>query len=249
MAVRGVVHAAACKKWTIGSIDVAGAFLQAPRREKSTLTVVQPPRLLQQLNITKPNEKWRVNCALYGFVESPADWANHRNQSMESMTWEDEAHQFWLERTPEQHLWKVKKQKKDDSVEESQTAGWVAVYVDDFLVAMHDTEIAGIFQAIKATWKCSEEEYVRSDKGMRFCGYEIRARESGGFEMTQEGYIKDLIARYQVERTETSATPKIEDDEDEESPKPSVIREAQGLCGELLWVAGRTRPDVAYGRG
>ena len=249
MAVRGVVHAAACKKWTIGSIDVAGAFLQAPRREKSTLTVVQPPRLLQQLNITKPNEKWRVNCALYGFVESPADWANHRNQSMESMTWEDEAHQFWLERTPEQHLWKVKKQKKDGSVEESQTAGWVAVYVDDFLVAMHDTEIAGIFQAIKATWKCSEEEYVRSDKGMRFCGYEIRARESGGFEMTQEGYIKDLIARYQVERTETSATPKIEDDEDEESPKPSVIREAQGLCGELLWVAGRTRPDVAYGVG
>ena len=219
MAVRGVVHVAACKNWTLGSIDVAGAFLQAPRREKATLTVVQPPRLLQQLNITEPNEKWLVNCALYGFVESPADWANHRNQSMENMTWENEEQRFWLERTPEQHLWKVKKQKKDGKAERPQTAGWVAVYVDDFLVAMEASEIAGMFQAIKATWKCSEEEYVRSDKGMRFCGYEIRARETGGFEMTQEGYVRDLISRYGVEGTETSAMPKVEDDEDEENPK------------------------------
>ena len=86
-------------------------------------------------------------------------------------------------------------------------------YVDDFLVAMEASEIAGMFQAIKATWKCSEEEYVRSDKGMRFCGYEIRARETGGFEMTQEGYVRDLISRYGVEGTETSAMPKVEDDE------------------------------------
>ena len=130
-----------------------------------------------------------------------------------------------------------------------QTAGWVAVYVDDFLVAMHAQEIAGLFEAIKSIWKCSEEEYVKTDKGMRFCGYEIRARETGGFEMTQEGYIRDLIERYKVEGTETSATPKVEDEEDEENPKPSVIKEAQGLCGELLWIAGRTRPDTAYGVG
>ena len=249
MAVRGVVHAAACKGWTLGSIDVAGAFLQAPRREKATLTVVQPPKLLQQLQITKPHEKWLVNCALYGFVESPADWANHRNDSMKKMKWEKGKYEYWLERTPEQHLWKVNKRKKDEDSQMPQTAGWVAVYVDDFLVAMHAQEIAGLFEAIKSTWKCSEEEYVKTDKGMRFCGYEIRARETGGFEMTQEGYIRDLIERYKVEGTETSATPKVEDEEDEENPKPSVIKEAQGLCGELLWIAGRTRPDTAYGVG
>ena len=64
------------------------------------------------------------------------------------MTWENEEQRFWLERTPEQHLWKVKKQKKDGKAERPQTAGWVAVYVDDFLVAMEASEIAGMFQAI-----------------------------------------------------------------------------------------------------
>jgi hypothetical protein len=53
MAVRGMVHVATCKQWAIGSIDVTGAFLQAPRRQKATTSIVQPPRLLHQLGITK----------------------------------------------------------------------------------------------------------------------------------------------------------------------------------------------------
>eukprot|EP00435_Cladocopium_sp_Y103_P069220 s75_g32.t3 len=133
MAVRGMVHVATCKNWAIGSIDVTGAFLQAPRRQKATVSIVQPPRLLHQLGITKGDEKWRVNCALYGFVESPADWANFRDAELERMTWDEGDWHYWLERTPEQHLWKVKKVRKNHKENQGGcTAGWVAVYVDDF---------------------------------------------------------------------------------------------------------------------
>jgi hypothetical protein len=43
MTVRGLLHTAACKHWSVGSIDVTGAFLQAPRRNTTTATIVQPP--------------------------------------------------------------------------------------------------------------------------------------------------------------------------------------------------------------
>ena len=53
------------------SIDVSGAFLQAPRRNTTTATIVQPPRILQQLNIVSAQERWMVCCAPYDRVESP----------------------------------------------------------------------------------------------------------------------------------------------------------------------------------
>ena len=106
MTVRGLLHTAACKHWGVGSTDVTGAFLQAPRRSKATVTIVQPPRLLQQLGIVNATERWKVCCALYGLVESPGDWAQHRDKGLEVIEWKDKykGMRFWLERMPEQHL-------------------------------------------------------------------------------------------------------------------------------------------------
>ena len=41
----------------------------------------------------------------------------------------------------------------------------------------------------------------------------------------------------------------MEDAEDEVEPGAAVIREAQALVGELMWVSGRSRPDIAYSTG
>ena len=245
MTVRGVVHAAACDDLALGSIDVSGAFLQAPRRETKVVTIVQPPRLLQLLDIVSSDERWLVECALYGMIESPGDWAAFRNSGLKVMSWTWNKVNYWLERTPEQHLWKVKKQ----GAEGSTTAGWIAVYVDDFLVAMKSEEIGGAFQAIKNTWKCSQEEMVSAHKSMRFCGYEIKQTETGGYYIKQEGYLRDLLDKYQVTGSESQPIPKIEDEEDELDPPLEEIRRAQTIVGELQWIAQRTRPDVAYGIG
>ena len=247
MAVRCLVHMAACNQWAIGSIDVTGTFLQAPRRSKLTTTIVTPPRLLQLLKITKPTEKWRVNCALYGFVESPGDWACHRDAGMAKMTWTRGGKKFRLIKTPEQHLWKVISQDEKSTAEE--VAGWVAVYVDDFLVTMHPDDLPGAFEAIKATWKCSQEELVTEEKGMRFCGYEIQQTKNGGFHLKQESYIKDILAKYEVQGEERQPMPKIEDEDDEVNPDLNKIKEVQTLCGELQWISNKTRPDVSYSVG
>ena len=69
IAVRTAIHVAANKRWDLGSIDVTGAFLQAPRRGHGKLTICEPPRLLQAMGLVEPGEVWKVGCALYGFAE------------------------------------------------------------------------------------------------------------------------------------------------------------------------------------
>eukprot|EP00435_Cladocopium_sp_Y103_P022093 s4393_g5.t1 len=245
MTVRGLIHVAACKGWKVGSIDVKGAFLQAPRRQKKTTTIVQPPRLLQQLRIISAKERWKVNCALYGFVESPGDWSEFRDEGLEEMRWTNQGRRYRLQRTAEQHLWKVLREDEREDV----TAGWIAVYVDDFLVTMDGREIDGAFQAIKKKWTCSEEEKVTQERPMRFCGYEIQATEEGGFHLTQSGYLQDVLKKYDLEGEEGHPVPKVEDEPDETEQSAEDIKKAQMICGEVQWVAGRTRPDISYGAG
>ena len=43
--------------------------------------------------------------------------------------------------------------------------------------------------------------------------------------------------------------PKIEAAEDEVEPTREVIKEAQALVGELMWISSRSRPDAAYDIG
>ena len=76
VALRGTIHAAALNDWSLGTVDVKGAFLQTPRRETGKISVVQPPALLVQTGLAEHGEMWRVHHALYGYVESPSDWGH-----------------------------------------------------------------------------------------------------------------------------------------------------------------------------
>ena len=80
---------------------------------------------------------------------------------------------------------------------------------------------------------------------MRFCGYEMKKTENGVM-IAQPGFTEDLLRRRQVVGTEDCPCPKIEDQEDEENFDRCQLREAQGLTGELMWLSGRARPDLAY---
>lgn len=68
MTIRTVIHMAINEGWSMGSFDVTGAFLQAPRRGSS-----EPPSILRPLGLTKPggrNGKFNVL--------SMAWWSRHR---------------------------------------------------------------------------------------------------------------------------------------------------------------------------
>ena len=135
---------------------------------------------------------------------------------------------FWLERTPEQHLWKIRKAPEGAEDNKSRTAGWIAVYVDDFLITMNKEELPSAFAAIKKKWKCSEEEYITTEKAMRFCGYEVTAMRDGGFVLKQEGYVRDILDKYQVQGCETQpVTKKIKKRKASNKLKPC----AENFCG------------------
>ena len=122
------------------------------------------------------------------------------------------------------------------------------MYVDDFLIAADAKEMESLMNKIKQTWVCSEEEMVTKSSVTRFCGYEIQERNGGGFWLGQTGYLSDVLKRRQVEKGERYPCGKIEEGEDEELD-PKAIKQAQMMVGEVLWLANRTRPDVAFTTG
>ena len=202
--------------------------------------MVQPPGLLIQMGLAEPGEVWQVHQALYGYVESPADWGHFRdNEGLRKMEWEMDGVVYKLAATPEPHLWKIK---KGDSTE-----GLVLVYVDDFLITAPESIKDAVLNAISKTWECSPPEQITAKEWVRYCGYEIKAKAEGGFMVRQTNYIQDIVDRRKIQGEEAVPLPKIEDDDDEVNPDIGTIREAQGLVGELMWISGRSRPDLGYG--
>ena len=169
-------------------------------------SIVDPPQILRSVNITAPGEKWKVNCALYGFVESPADWGDHRDKMMKTLQWERNGKKCSLRLTPERHLWEI--------LEEDRPAGYLVTYVDDFLGAASKEH----------TWECSEMAWATEGRPMRYCGYDIEALPGGGFSLSQGNYIKDLLRRRGVASGAAVPMAKVEDEEDEESPAIGIIR-------------------------
>ena len=243
VALRCMIHRAAISRWKLASIDVAGAFLQAPRRGEK-VTLVEPPAILRQLGLCGCGEKWRVRCALYGFAESPADWGHYRDRTLSTLTWSVEGQRYGVIATGEPHLWKIVNVEQG----EQPACGYVAIYVDDVLATGEEAVLASFFQAVKQLWRCSEEEWVTQTEWTRFCGYELRSDGEDGYYLSQEGYVRDLLNRRRIEGREAVPLPKIGEGEDEEVCGPE-LKEAQGLVGELQWIASRTRPDVAYSTG
>lgn len=192
MAVRCLVHKAALEGWSLGTIDVAAAFLQAPRRG-DRVALVEPPSILRLLGISKPGEYWLVKCALYGYMQSPADWAHFRDSTLATLRWEHQGGVCQAKRTAEPHVWEVVREEKE--AKEVRTIGFMTVYVDDILVASEPAALNGIFKALKTLWKCSEEEIVQEGKETRFCGYELKADGEGGYYLSQEHYLKDVLKK------------------------------------------------------
>ena len=241
--VRTLTHTASMKGWELGTVDVQGAFLQADRRvPPGRVTVVEPPSLLRSMGLTSAGEKWVVNCALYGFMESPADWGFKRDTDLRAHRWVREGRQMSFRETAERHVWKV--------MADAEVVGFAGVYVDDFLLTASHGIWQNIMDQVTGMWKCGEPDRV-SNGPVRFCGYIIEKAENGkGYLLGQQPYLMDVLKRRKVTGTEQVPLPVIEDADDEsEEERRGSLKEAQSLVGELGWLATRTRPDISYGVG
>ncbi len=90
IALRTLVSSAARRNWTLASVDVKMAFLQAARRETpGRMTLIQPPGMVRESGLLKngPREMWQVTGAMYGLPESPKDWSVHGDRVMPQICW------------------------------------------------------------------------------------------------------------------------------------------------------------------
>eukprot|EP00434_Breviolum_minutum_P009527 symbB.v1.2.008386.t2/scaffold525.1/size192214/11 len=242
--VRALLNVAMHRNWTAGSVDIKAAFLQAPRRNSSKrLTICDPPSVLKAMNLVAPSEKWIIKQALYGLVESPADWGAHRDEVLRGFTWYEDGGEFALVETAERHVWRVT-QRNDPKAEH----GYLLTYVDDMLVVGPKGKIQKVVELIQGRWECSQPEFLSTEKSMKFCGYDLKLVDDG-LKISQEGYTRDLVARYGITSAEAFPLPKIEESEGPEEFSIAELRRAQSIVGEILWLSTKSRPDVAFATG
>ena len=250
-ALRMMVRVAAEHQWLVSSLDVKAAFLLAPRRKASRIsTIMKPPALLVQMGLVPSGVHWLINKAVYGMVESPADWGAFRDKTLRVLRWSSGDKEYVTKPTKETHIWEIVE------VSSGETMGFLATYVDDFMFIGVHSVIRDLMKKISSTWECSSAEEVSVGRVMRFCGFEIEMKENleqgektFDYILHQKSYTKDLLERYNVNLEFEVPAPKIGpkvEQREKTGDYAEKLKKSQAVCGALLWLVTRTRPDLSY---
>ena len=129
--------------------------------------------------------------------------------------------------------------------------GYVNVYVDDLLYIGEEV-IGAVHSWLTEEWKASSLSWASTSSTIRFLGLEIGRTESGGVRIHQRGYIEELLRHHGLYGAKGHATPCPQEwllgetDVLEKEHSPEQLRRAQALTGELLWLSGKSRPDLLH---
>ena len=228
--------------------DIKNAFLLAslPQSMKGKI-LLRPPKLLENMAITQPNEIWVIEKAVYGLRQSPKWWSTYRDGVLSSANWPGPNGEMRLMQSEvETNLWHL--------LDEFGTLrGYAIVYVDDIMVLASKEDAEAFYQWLRSTWQCTPLEGAQRGRPITFLGVEVREDEDElgnfGFVLSQSGYIEELIRSYNmnpVHRLVPFPKEWVKEFPPQEDYEPDVLRRAQKVTGEVLWVAQRSRPDVAY---
>ena len=247
------------------SVDVKTAFLQAPlidmqKDGKTKVTIVRVPSILREAGITTARY-WRVKKALYGLSSAPRSWSTHRDKVLSDLRIAHGNGTLRLRKMNEDaNLWYVLKYPcvSEDLVEhadgpelrDAEYVGVIVLYVDDILVASAK-EIAGtVVKGLESVWELSSPDWLSKEGDyLKFAGFEL-VRTAEGIRLHQESYVRDLLEQCEDTVLGTERTPAVKmgvyEDPVDHSERLELTKRAQGLVGQLLWLSGRTRPDLAY---
>ena len=251
--LRTILVYAGSKRRSAWATDIKNAFLLAPIPGTATKKyALKPPAILILLGICDPSEIWEVCWALYGFKEAPKWWSQYRDDVLSQAQITTPLGLARLQRTiSDDNLWKL-------ILEDNSCIAHVLVYVDDLLILAEQPVAEAVYNWVKGQWQCSELEQAHVHKPLRFLGvdlYEVRD-EVGvcGFALAQEGYIDELVRSHGLSSCARATVPVPKDwvkdaPAEERGYEEGVLRDAQRITGELLWVSQRTRIDISFGVG
>ena len=241
--LRCILKESTLQNWEIGVCDIRTAFLLAPTSQ-SELIVIQPSRILIDCGVIPEGTMWIVTGALYGLTTAPRDWGGFRDATLTSCRWSGLLNgcrvQYQFQQLSDPNVWQILST-ADGS--DSTVCGYLAVYVDDLLFVGPDCVIDDAFARIRSMWVTSDFEKVSSSSSLKFCGMELH-RTPEGLKIHQESYVHELLQRHSVEISSPYVR-LLDDPAPVSDPSPTDVKKAQAIAGELLWVAGRSRPDVA----
>eukprot|EP00439_Symbiodinium_sp_Y106_P050925 s5891_g6.t1 len=226
--------------------DVKNAFLLAPIPEESgSKILLRPPKILEEMNITEPGELWEINRAVYGLRQSPRWWSIYRDKVLSEAVWNGPHGRTRLRQSSvESNLWFM-------VTDDGRTVGYMIVYVDDLMMLANSGDANALFAWIKENWECTPLQCATADEPITFLGVEIQESEGQtGFCLRQRGYIEELTRLYNtpiVHRASPLPREWTKEFPEQEVPQcPLTLRKAQKITGELLWIAQRSRPDIAH---
>ncbi|CAE7356335.1 GIP [Symbiodinium sp. KB8] len=221
-----------------------------PTSAHEVVYAVQPPSVLVKLGLASDSERWILTHGMYGLRQSPRLWSEYRDSTIKEMRFVVEGEEWLLKQgDAEPNLWLLVKA-SDPSGE---PGALVLIYVDDILLCGKMAHLRSVASKLSSTWKTTELEVLSESHGIRFLGCEILTTEAKDrFYLHQQPYIKEILRAHDVSETMRSPiqAPKhlvtFEAELDETKGDEAELKMAQRLCGELLWLAQRTRPDISF---
>ena len=125
-------------------------------------------------------------------------------------------------------------------------------YVDDLLYLADRPLVEALHAWVQQEWPCSPLEWADGVHGTRYLGMEIQQVPSGAFELSQIGYIRELLRGYGLDEAVEAKLPCPKDWLQEEEPEEvenfsnAELKAAQRIVGEHMWLTLRCRPDLQF---
>ncbi|CAE7037961.1 Retrovirus-related Pol polyprotein from transposon TNT 1-94 [Symbiodinium microadriaticum] len=241
--LRALLRIASAHRWAVSSFDVRTAFLQSRLLTANRVpTVVKVPWLWRKHCICV-EEFWLVEGALYGLCISPRSWCESRDSTMSSATTTFGDMTVRLVRfETDPHVWWVKGLKPSG---ETVVLGCVAWYIDDALILAEPDFSKNVTEFIAGLWSTTPPEYLVPGQVLVYYGFEIE-QDGPYLHLHQKSFVAELLSRYPGhESSDVPAVPRPGPIQEEERDVV-LTRKCQALCGEMLWLSIRTRPDLSF---
>ncbi|CAE7371500.1 RE1 [Symbiodinium natans] len=251
--------------WTLGSLDVEAAFLNAEITSGDPV-IIMPPKVMKDLGMVRPRTLWIARRLIYGLRRGPTEWERERDHKVDHAKLEakDGDRHGALHLKPlslAAGLWKVTNSK-------GETLGAFCCYVDDGLVVGDAEIIRRVMAFVKSLWAvkgqgvlnkegAGVEQGIQVDEDMvllpktelRFLGVEIEV-DGANLALHQHKYMACELRKrgwLDLKGSDCLPTPKeglLAPPLRDETFEQTKLR-AQKEVGTLMWISLRSRPDVA----
>ena len=241
-ATRMLLRLAGMHNLKIGVLDIKTAFLNAPVvTPNQEVVIVRVPSIMRASGVCV-EKYWVVDKALYGLDVAPRSWSLHRNKVLADITSLVESNRQvrCLPMEEDANIWVVVDCASDRIIT------YLALYVDDIMLVGERDLADEVARTLEGKWTTTPVSWVEGETSISFDGFEVESC-ADGYLVHQRSYVRELLKQYDdIEGLSNVPTPKEVHPEEHEGSRAELTKKAQCLTGQLLWLSGRTRPDIAF---